>query len=181
MEKTKVSDAEEIQGYSEIKTHLVVLVLSSDGRKVNDLLDTGLLEDVLCSDSTPLEDGRSSERSTRDDDHLPRLHRHHFSDGRGLLGVVRSGREGVVAVLDSDRAGRRRLVEEDTDGLLLSEEVEVRLCTQWVVSCDSRSGRGVRRTGVEDGVDESVGGILATSGGGRDPLGPVGHYRRCER
>ena len=130
-----------IQGCDGIETHLVVLVLGSDGREINDLLDAGLLEDVLCSDSTPLEDGRSSERSTRDDDHLPGLHRHHFYDGGGLLGVVGSGREGVVAVLDSNGAGRRRLVEEDADRLLLGKEVEVRLCTHEVVSCDSWGDR----------------------------------------
>lgn len=147
-EKKQISDLAS-QG-KERKTHLVVLVLGSNGRKVDNDLDAGLLENLLGSDSTPLEDHGSSESACGKDDHLPRLHVADLTNGGRLLGVERNLGERVVAVLDSSGLGS---VERDAEGLLLAKEVEVRLR-------------------LDHGVHEAVRGILPATSGGRDPLGP---------
>ena len=130
----------------------MILVLGSDRRKIDHDLDSRLIQDILRSDSTPLEDHGRPERSRRQDDHLPRLHNADLPNRRRLLGIVRDLGERVVAVLDSGCLGP---VERDAERLLLAEEVEVRLR-------------------FEDRVDEAVCGILPASRRGRDPLGPGG-------
>lgn len=62
-----------------------------------------------------------------------------------------------MRVLDSDRPRLVVVVEEDSEGLLLGEEVEVRL----------------RFGAVEERLDESVRGVGSSTSDRVDPLGPL--------
>lgn len=133
------------------KSELMILVLGSHTRKLHDNVDSSLLQNVLRSHSTPFQNARRGHRSRRKDYILPCLDRLNLSDGRRLLRVKRDLSERVGAVLDSDGAGRGGLVEEDSDGFLLAEDVEVSL-------------------GLDHGMDVAVGGVAAVAGLGVDPL-----------
>lgn len=133
------------------KSELVVLVFSSHARKINNNIDTSLLQNVFRSDSTSLQNARRGHRTRRENDIFPRLDGLNLADGRRLLGVERDLGEGVGAVLDSDGARRGGIVKEDSNGFLLAENVEVGLS-------------------LDDRVDVGVSRVAAVAGLGVDPL-----------
>lgn len=169
---------------------VVLVVITHTGKVLHDR-HTGALQNVLAPNSRPLQDQWAAIGARRQHDELPRAHGLDAAAGLVVLGVR--------LVLDAH--GALGVIEQDADGLVLHQHVEVGIVAALELGVDVAMSGVLAATvgpdvaepaldavvGIEvlqvlefriadcgGGVDEVVFGLLGSEGAAGDVDGPVG-------